>query len=194
MNTYYFNQIKAECENTVEHLAVKNILKICNKALEESENEHKRKQKENIRTVEITDDLDSRVENCKIELLDRFKDYINENPDISDFDEFYQNSGCDSAHEIADSNTPIYYHNIDSLYYLYSSDFDEAYNNAGFGDGTEDNHKQVAIYCYLSEKTFDYMNELQEQFEDIFNEADNLTNEQVKKAFLLDKVNELEVE
>ena len=45
-------------------------------------------------------------------------------------------------------------------------EFDEAYKNAGIGNGDENNHKQVTIYCYLSEQGFDYLRELQDEFED----------------------------
>ena len=118
------------------------------------------------RTIEIEDNLTELVESCQEELKYDFRAYLKENPDITDFDTYYQQQGCDRAHEIADSSTPIYYSGIDGLYYLYGSEFDEAYSNAGIGDGTEDNHRQVCIYCYLSEKTFDYMRELEEWFDD----------------------------
>ena len=117
------------------------------------------------RTVEIEDDLQERVENVKQEILDNFKEYFKENSDISNFDTYYQAQGCDSVHELADSSTPIYYSNIDGLYYLYGNEFEEAYENAGIGNGEEDNHKQAAIYCYLSEKGFDYLRELEQAFD-----------------------------
>ena len=34
---------------------------------------------------------------------------------------------------------------------MHGNDLDEAYNNAGIGDGSEDNHRQVAIYCYIEQ-------------------------------------------
>ena len=127
------------------------------------------------RTVEIDDDLDERVEDVKSELLDNFKEYFKKNTDIDDFDQYYQAQGCDAVHDFADSSTPIYYSDIDGLYFLYGSDLDEAYNNAGIGDGKEDNHRQVAIYCYLSEKGFDYLRELETAFNEWL--ADNDTEE-----------------
>ncbi len=128
------------------------------------------------RTIEIEDDLDETVQDVKDEILENFKEYFKEyfkdNSDISDFDTYYQAQGCDSVHEIADSNTPIYYSDIDGLYFLYGNEFDEAYNNAGLGDGTEDNHRQVAIYCYLSEKGFDYLRELENAFDEWLADAE----------------------
>ena len=117
------------------------------------------------RTIEIDDNLDDTVKCVKEEVLNHFIDWLKDNNDCEDFDNYYQDSGCDAIHEIADSNTPIYYSDIDGLYYLYGSEFDEAYNNAGIGDGTEDNHRQVAIYCYLEEKAFDFHKEMTELFD-----------------------------
>ena len=118
------------------------------------------------RQVEIEDDLEEMVQDIKDEILDNFKDYFNENQDMGDFDQYYQVQGCDFIHETADSSTPIYYSHIDGLYYLYGNEFDEAYNNAGIGDGSEDNHRQASIYCYLSEKGFDYLRDLENAFDE----------------------------
>jgi hypothetical protein len=118
------------------------------------------------RQVEIDDDLDERVGYVKDELLDNFIDFLEENKDIQEFDTYYQKSGADAMHEVSDSNTPIYYSGIDGLYYLYSSEFEDAYKNEGIGNGGEENHKQVAIYCYLSEKAGDYIRELEEKFDE----------------------------
>lgn len=124
------------------------------------------------RTVEIEDDLEERVNDVKDEILDNFKDYFKDNTGISDFDQYYQAQGCDAVHEFADRSTPIYYSDIDGLYYLYGNEFDEAYNNAGIGDGGEDNHRQVAIYCYLSEKGFDYLREIETAFDEWLADAE----------------------
>jgi len=107
------------------------------------------------RTIEIDDDLDEIVSGLCSEVCEDFLDYLEQNPDLDDFDDYYQARGCDFVHEASDSSTPIYYSDIDGLYYLYGSEFDEAYSNAGIGDGSEDNHRQVTIYCYLSEKAFE---------------------------------------
>ena len=111
------------------------------------------------RTIEIDDILDDTVEDTKTETIDLLEEIHKENPDFDKDQcvEAMQYDGRDS--EIVDSNTPIYYSKIDGLYYLYANDFDEAYNNAGIGDGSEDNHRQVAIYCYLQEKQWDAIND-----------------------------------
>ena len=119
------------------------------------------------RTIEIDDSLDERVECCKEEILDDFIEYFLENPDISDFDEYYQAQGCAMCHEICDSNTPIYYSDIDGLWYLYSDFFEEAYKDV-FGNELHDsqNYKQAAIYCYLSNAGFEFLNEIQALVDD----------------------------
>lgn len=124
------------------------------------------------RTIEIDDNLYETVDSVKEEIRDNFIEYLKENPDTDDFDDYYQAQGCDAVHEICDSNTPIYNSDIDGLYYIYGDEFDEAYKNAGIGDGREDNHRQVAIYCYLSDKGFDYLRELQDEFEEWISEKE----------------------
>lgn len=118
------------------------------------------------RTVEIDDNLDEMVEGLQEEVRQDFVDYLEQNPDLEDFDTYYQHQGCDFVHEASDSATPIYYSDIDGLYYLYGSEFDEAYSNAGIGDGSEDNHRQVTIYCYLSEKAFDEQRRVNELWDE----------------------------
>lgn len=145
------------------------------------------------RTIEIDDDLDERVGACKQELLDNFIEYLEEDsPDIDDFDTYYQQQGCDAVHEIADSNTPIYYSDIDGLYYLYSDEFDEAFDNAGcYGKGGKpDNYKQVSIYFYLSEKTFDFMRELEEWFDDNYKYF-AWKNNKIRRSGLIKQLREL---
>ena len=120
-----------------------------------------------IRTIEIEDDLDERVECCKQEILDDFIGYFLENPDMDDFDEYYQAQGCDYVHECCDSNTPISYYHIDGLWYLYSSEFEDAYKDV-FGNELYEhqNYKQSAIYCYLSNAGFEFLNEIQSLVDD----------------------------
>ena len=122
-------------------------------------------------TVEMDDTLDELVESVEADVLQDFMDYLEENPELEDFDDYYQDRGCDVVHEIVDSATPIYNKEIDDLYYLHGNEFDEAYENAGIGDGTEDNHKAITIYCYLEERAFDRQREIQEKFEEIINEV-----------------------
>ena len=116
------------------------------------------------RKIEIDDTLEETVEQCKAELKEKFDEIVKENPDY-DSDNIYQGI-CDSVHEICDSNTPIYYSEIDGLYYLYSNELEEAYNNAGCYTEQPENYRQVCIYFYLEEKTYEYLQNLQDEFEE----------------------------
>ena len=118
------------------------------------------------RTVEIDDGLSDAEDTVKDEVKDDFLEWVEDNSDSDDFDNYYQHQGADFVHECVDSNVPIYYSDIDGWYYLYGNEFEEAYDNAGIGRGGEDNHKQVAIYCYLEQIAYNYHNELKDAFDD----------------------------
>ena len=141
------------------------------------------------RTVVIEDDLEERVDCCKSELLDNFIEYLKDNPDIDDFDEYYQQEASDQIHEIVDSNTPIYYSNIDDLYYLYSDEFEKAYRNAGCYSDPPDNYKQVTIYFYLYEQTSEFLKELEEWFDDNYRDF-AWKNNAIRQSGLIKKLKE----
>jgi hypothetical protein len=126
------------------------------------------------RTIEIDDNLEEIEKDVNDEVRDDFIDWLEDNIGESDFDTYYQSSGCDAVHQAGDSNTPIYNSDIDGLYYLYSDEFEEAYKNAGIGNGSEDNHKQVAICMYLEEKGFDFQRKLEEAFKDWIGEYNDI--------------------
>ena len=117
------------------------------------------------RIIEMEDNLQDIVDEIKEEIKDDFISYLEEKLSVKDFDEYYQAQGLDFSQEISDSSTPIYYTDIDNLYYLYGNEFDEAYNSAGIGNGNEDNYRQVSICCYLEEKAQDYLYELEVLFD-----------------------------
>ena len=77
------------------------------------------------------------------------------------------------CHKICDSNTPIHYSDIDGLWYLYSDFFEDAYKDV-FGNELHDsqNYKQVAIYCYLSNAGFEFLNEMQSLVDDCIEDED----------------------
>ena len=136
------------------------------------------------RQIEIEDDLQDRIKDVKYELRENFIDYLKENKDITDFDTYYQAQGCDVVHELADSSTPIYTSDINGLYYLYGNEFEEAYNNSGIGDGSETNHKQVAICMYLEEKGFDFLRDLEDFFNDYIEEGIEKVIEEIENIKL----------
>ena len=117
------------------------------------------------RNIVIEDDLKDKIDGIQKELIDHFMEWLKDNPDCNDFDEYSDDSVSDYIHECVDGWTPIYYNDIDGLYYLYGSEFETSYSDSGIGDGTEDNHKQVAIYCYLEAKAYDILREMTELFD-----------------------------
>lgn len=115
------------------------------------------------RKIEIDDTLQERVESVQKELNSRFDEIRKENPDF-DADDIYQEI-CDSISKIVDSNTPIYYSDIDALYYLYSNELEDAYNNAGCYNAQPDNYRQVCIYFYLEQQAYGYLQELRDEMD-----------------------------
>lgn len=135
------------------------------------------------RNVEIDDTLNERVADAVSEVREDFVNYLSENVGMVEFDEYYQAQGAEKANEAADSNTPIYFSEIDGLYYLYGNELEEAYKNAGIGNGKEDNYRQVTLYCYISEKCHEYLNTLQKWHEDEYlEEVERLTGENDEAA------------
>lgn len=109
------------------------------------------------RTIEIDDTLQSDLDGITEEIEERAREYLKENPDTEWADQHDMMSDLNyngSIHEIVDSAVPIYTADINGLRYLYGSEFDQAYADAGIGDGSEDNHAAVTIYCYYSQHAF----------------------------------------
>ncbi len=135
------------------------------------------------RSIEIDDTLDeiigSACEDVKNELLS----YLEENPDTYKLPCISNDLDYSGAiHGIIDSATPIYTAEIDGLHYLYGDDFEESYRNAGIGDGSEENHKAVAIYCYIEEKVNEwYRLNADDVFEEWSEAQDKKEKEEAKK-------------
>jgi hypothetical protein len=107
------------------------------------------------RTVEIDDDLQERIdtacEEVKAYAIERMKeDELDEAPDFGDLDYSGQ------VHQIVDSSVPVYYSQIDGLWFLYSKKFEEAYKNAGIGDNPRENDGMTAIYFYIWEQVAEW--------------------------------------
>ena len=108
-----------------------------------------------IRKIEIEDDLQERIDNACEEVreyaIERMKeDELDKAPDFGDLDY----SG--RVHEIVDSSVPVYYSEIDGLWFLYSNQFEEAYENAGVGDDPRENSGMTAIYFYIMEQVAEW--------------------------------------
>lgn len=116
-------------------------------------------------TIEIKDDLERRVGNCIYSFLnesDSFKDNLADNPETGAvlYDDYEEDVG-----EIADSNTPVHYSNINDLYYLHGNKLDEALKNTGI-DAKHRTRKQVAISCYLEQELYSYLSKLEDSFKE----------------------------
>jgi len=113
-------------------------------------------------TITIEDTMQDIINNSCEQLTEYIADYIadyiaqGEEPSL---EIWYNGSscGCDQFHEITDSNTPIYYSEIDGLFYLYKDELIEAYENAGVGNLSDEmNPNQTCIYYFLYEKINDF--------------------------------------
>ena len=111
------------------------------------------------RTIEIDDTLDEIIADAKDSLKEEYESFKELNPG-------QEWEPHDAIFEIADGATPVYYSEIDGLWYLYGDEFEQAYEDAGIGDGKEDNYKQVAIFCYIEQELWDYHAELIAEDED----------------------------
>lgn len=119
------------------------------------------------RMVEMNDNLDEIKKIDRDEVREKMMEYMKENPDEDNFD-YFSREIDDDIHEMVDGSVPVYTNQIKTLWYLYENDFEDAYENAGIGDGNEENHKEVAIYCYLEQELREYIyGELKDEWEDL---------------------------
>jgi hypothetical protein len=130
--------------------------------------------------VKIDDTLEERIFDVFYEIKEHFINWLEDNQDCTDFEEYYQECGCDNVFECSDSSTPIYTTEIDDLWYLYSSEFLEALDFAGF-DTNSENLCQTAIYCYISQKGFEFMNDLQYLFQNYLSENEKINLAKIKR-------------
>lgn len=114
------------------------------------------------RTIEIEDTRDERIAAAESDLSDWAARQFKECPD-NDPGEFEGNKLADEIHEIADSSTPIYSGEIKSWMYLHGDEAREAYRDAGLGNGDEDNHEQVCIYCVIEAALWEHWRTLVEE-------------------------------
>ena len=122
------------------------------------------------RTITVNDSLQDRTDDAITEVKELLLEYCNDNkPDSfpclnSDLDY----SG--SVHEIVDSCVPIYYHEIDTAWYLHKDKLIEAYENAGVGDNPLENGGMSAIYFYIQDQVNEWYNDDAEEVYDEWKE------------------------
>jgi len=129
------------------------------------------------RTVEITDILQEQCEAALEEViefmvegtLDGDKEHWREEDDPPEVD-------GDRVSEITDQCTPIYYHEIDGAWFLYSDDLEQAIEDSGLGeDGVGENRKQVGIYLYIEQYVYSHYQEAAQTALDEWKEALTVT-------------------
>ena len=110
------------------------------------------------RNVKINDDLQERIDGVIEEVESLIEDFLKENEDWDgDNYELYNKLEYNgSISEFIDSATPIYYADIDGLWFLYKHEFTEAYIDAGIGDNPTENGGMTAIYLYIQEQVIDW--------------------------------------
>ena len=121
------------------------------------------------RTVKIDDTLEENVQSAIDDVEAYLIEWLGDNadadgaPDLGDLDY----SG--SIHEIIDSSTPVYYHEIDTIFYLHGSEVEAAFDDAGFDDKTDAawpaGWRAAAIYCYIEQAVNEWY---QDNADDIF--------------------------
>lgn len=120
------------------------------------------------RNIEIEDSLPERVESAIDDVKEQLISYLDENQDIDGVPCISNDLDYSGAiHEIIDGSVPIYTKEIDDTYYLYGRELDEAYEQEGIGDGKEENHIAVTIYCYISQAVHEWY---RNNAEDVCNE------------------------
>ena len=81
-----------------------------------------------------------------------------------------------AIHELIDGAVPVYYSEIDGLWYLYKSEFIEAYEGMGIGEDPTENSGMAAIYCYLEQEISDWYHDNGEELtEEICEEIKEVT-------------------
>lgn len=123
------------------------------------------------RTIEINDTLPEILSALQTDVRwvlkcwihDNAKDEVlaGENIDIPCMSNDLDYSGA--IHELIDGAVPVYYSEIDGLWYLYKSEFIEAYEGMGIGEDPTENSGMTAIYCYLQQEISDWYHEKVEE-------------------------------
>ena len=137
------------------------------------------------RTIEINDTLPEILSALQTDVRwvlkcwihDNAKDEVlaGENIDTPCMSHDLDDSGA--IHELIDGAVPVYYSEIDGLWYLYKSEFLEAYEGMGIGEDPTENNGMAAIYCYLQQEISNWYHENGEELtEEICNEIKGVSS------------------
>tara|TARA_R100001463_G_scaffold47620_1_gene96614 strand:- start:18949 stop:19359 length:411 start_codon:yes stop_codon:yes gene_type:complete len=134
-----------------------------------------------LKTIEINDTLQDTVDQCIEGTKELLLEWLQNNPesDISEPAEtpcLHNDLDYDGRfHEIIDGNTPIYTHEIDTIFYLHGHLCEEAFENCFGAEAKKDEGwpcgwKAAAIYQYLSDKACEWYQENAEDFSTSINQ------------------------
>lgn len=128
--------------------------------------------------VEIDDTLDDIIKSIIDDVETELKNHLESNPDTDECPDLYNDLDYSGAiHEIIDGAVPIYYKEIDDLFYLYGNEFEDAFDTAGLGDKNDESWpmgwKSAAIYCYLEQKVNEWWQSCAEEIFDEWKETQN---------------------
>lgn len=115
------------------------------------------------RTIEIEDNLQEYCDTAISELKDCIKEYIEENPEITDI---CLSNDVDLNRKyisIVDSNVPIFTSEIDAQWYLHKSKLVEAFENSGIDGDSSQNNGTLAIFIFIDQRCWDWWGSIEEQ-------------------------------
>lgn len=115
-----------------------------------------------LRTIEIQDDLQDRIDSCLSDIKNYFLETVFQEygvDDTTDLDELDTYDLIDQANydgsldSFVDSAVPIYTTSLKGLWYLYESDFVAAYESIHGSSGNPlENEGMSAVFCYIEQE------------------------------------------
>jgi hypothetical protein len=144
------------------------------------------------RTIEIEDNLEHDISVVQDAIKEDFLIYIENNPDISDFEEYYQENAVELISSVADA---LSIYDRTGEYFLYQRIIDEAYENAGLFNEKPNNYIEVAYMCLMEQEGHEFLHELKLQTLDWLenqNRKSDLNDEDIAEGATYRTLKELE--
>jgi len=103
----------------------------------------------------VTREVEDTLDDVERELIDGLEeavtDWLNDNPDAEEAPDMDTLDYGGGIHERIDGAVPIWYSELDALWFFHHDKFEQAFENHGFEGSASDKNGAVAIYCYLSD-------------------------------------------
>lgn len=117
-----------------------------------------------IKNITIDDTLDERVAAVEQEVVEAFGEYVTQNPEAKR--EAANDVLTEIIFNIADGATPVYYTDINDIFYLHGNDVEAAFDDAGLGEKNDKDYpcgwRAAAICMFFEAKAREKLNELLE--------------------------------